>query len=169
MEELALLVRIYQKPEIKKVLSIIHKRGNDHLYNESELAKKNGKVLMGFLAEDVDPSEFLETSINIARVLDKISLTYGVEVEESFEMKARKGLVPGIIEEKMTEDDLEIIGYLGPLSEKEVEEIKRVYDTNRRLLMKFFSAKYQALNKLFGDIYKKLDKVANQEKDYLKK
>ena len=78
MEELALLVRIYQKPEIKKVLSIIHKRGNDHLYNESELAKK-WKGFNGIFEMSI--SEFLETSINIARVLDKISLTYGVEVE----------------------------------------------------------------------------------------
>ena len=168
-EELVLLVRIYEKPAISKLLRMINVKGTTSLYNNVGTSDKKDEILIRFLSEGVTPDEYLETMIYLAKVLDKIPLIYGVELENSLELLFRKELTSEDYEERIREHGITNISVSAYVSEKEAGEIKRIHESNQGILKKYFGARYQMLNELFGDIYQKLDKIAKQRKEYLKK
>ena len=168
-EELVLLVRIYEKPAISKLLRMINVKGTTSLYKNVGHSDKKDDILISFLSEGVTPDEYLETMTSLAKVLDKIPLTYGVKLENSFELLFRRELTSEDYEERIREHGITNINVSVYISEKEAGEIKRIHENNLGILTKFFGAKHQMLNELFGDIYQKLDKIAKQGKTHLKK
>ena len=156
-DELSTLVNVYKTPEVNKVLSLIHSETGAPVFDESKFSDKKKEIALRFLVDDVDHKEFLDAMISTVRVIDKISLTYGIELEASQENTIRTNMTPEVIEQTLLASGMEIIGSFNDISEKEAEEIKKRYDKNHKTLVKLFSLKIQVLKKLFGEICEKLD------------